>query len=75
VAVLKDLGQLSLYAHALRASFIGFLVNAIFLTVFNYPHFWFLTALAVILKLRLIDRLNEAKKVFSPEEGQIPVAS
>jgi|CXWL01.1.fsa_nt_gi O-antigen ligase len=74
-AVLRDLEQLSLYAHALRASFIGFLVNAIFLTVFTYPHFWFLTALAVILKLVSIDRLNEAKKVFSPEEGQMPVVS
>jgi len=38
------------YAHAILAAFVGYLVSGIFLTVFDYPHFWLLTALLGGLK-------------------------
>jgi O-antigen ligase len=45
-----DIQKLLYYGHALRASFLGYLVSSVFLTTFAYPHFWVLTALTLALK-------------------------
>lgn len=46
-ATREDLAALALYAHAIRAALVGFLVAGTFLTVLAYPHFWVLVALTV----------------------------
>ena len=57
---MDDLNKLRYYAHAIRAALFGFLVSGTFLSIFGYPHFWLVTAMTVVLKLRLTDRLKEA---------------
>ncbi|MGH9876748.1 MAG: O-antigen ligase family protein, partial [Nitrososphaerales archaeon] len=49
-ALLADLNKARFYAHAMRASLLGYLTSAVFLSVFGYPHFWLLTAMIVALK-------------------------
>lgn len=44
-----DLEAARLYAHAIRAALIGYLVSGTFLSVLTYPHFWMLVALTVAL--------------------------
>jgi hypothetical protein len=45
----SDLRMAGLYAHAIRAALIGYLVSGTFLAVLTYPHFWILVALTVAL--------------------------
>ncbi|MGI0016895.1 MAG: O-antigen ligase family protein, partial [Nitrososphaera sp.] len=49
-ALLADLNKARFYAHAMRASLLGYLTSAAFISVFTYPHFWLLTAMIVALK-------------------------
>jgi len=49
-ARLADLNKARFYAHAMRASLLGYLTSAAFISVFTYPHFWLLTAMIVALK-------------------------
>ena len=49
-APFDDMTYARYYAHAICAAFLGYLVSGIFLSVFDYPHFWFLTALLGGLK-------------------------
>lgn len=46
----EDLKAARLYAHAIRAALLGYLVSGTFLSVFTYPHFWLLVALTVALQ-------------------------
>jgi len=55
-----DLGTAEYYAHAIRASLLGYLVSGVFLSVFTYPHFWLLTALTVALRLATEKRIRDA---------------
>jgi len=61
--LLYDLNRTRYYAHAIRASMLGFLSSGIFLSVFTYPHIWLLTALTVTLKVALTERLKNATEV------------
>lgn len=60
-ALVSDLAKAKWYAHAIRASLLGYLIAGMFLSVFAYPHFWILTALSVALKEATISRLNDTE--------------
>ncbi len=61
-ALAEDLKRAKFYAHALRAAIIGFLVSGTFITVFNYPHFWILSALTAALRLAVTKRQQEVNR-------------
>jgi O-antigen ligase len=46
----QDLEAARLYAHAIRAALISYLLSGAFLSVLTYPHFWVLVALGVALR-------------------------
>lgn len=58
----EDLEAAGLYAHAIRAALIGYLVSGTFLAVLTYPHFWVLVALTVALHESTRRRLGLAPR-------------
>jgi O-antigen ligase len=59
-AIRRDLDKAACYARAIEASMLGYLVSGFFLSVFDYPHFWTMTAVIVALKTATTKALTGA---------------
>ena len=62
----RDVDRAVSYGRAMQASLVGFLVSGIFLSAFDYPHFWILTALIVALKEIVARELKRADGTLVP---------
>jgi O-antigen ligase len=71
-ALLHDFETARCYAHAIMASFLGYLACGIFLSIFTYPHFWLLTALTVVMKNSTYTLLRQAVRDSDPEPAYRP---